>query len=467
MEELNEIIQYQTLLREATASVERELALEDIGWLMSGQNANLLSGGLTETQRRVKVAESRKYFTLDPLGARAVGIWTSYSFGQGITIRSKDETVQAVIDKFWNSPANRKILSATGQIKSSNKLLVDGEVFFALFLGTGGDVTIRWVDPFEMTEFITAPGDIEDVMYYKRVWSNIAGSNNSFYRSTTNIDGKPAPYAMGVIDKTEDALIYFLPFNTIAQRGNPLLMPALDWIKQYRKYMASRIAIMLALARFAWKAKVKGGQVVADSVKGNFDGEYPQAGSTEVENDGMDLTPIKTDSGAKNAEKDGRMIKLQVCAAAGIPYQYFGDIEAGNYATAKTVELPMLKQFQMYQQMWEDAYRDILQVVFDANNIPPDKRELDIDFPIITPKDATAAADAMAKIIAIFPELAESDEVLQTALQTMGVSDIPSVMANLKDIKGAAKDLGEGSVVNLIKALQEFKESMKSNEEGE
>ncbi len=49
----------------------------------------------------------------------------------------------------------------------------------------------------------------------------------------------------------------------------------------------------------------------------------------------------------------------------------------------------------MYQTKWKDAYIDILNVVFDNENVPDNKRELDIDFPVIAPKDAAEAAEAM------------------------------------------------------------------------
>ena len=170
---------------------------------------------------------------------------------------------------------------------------------------------------------------------------------------------------------TNSAIVYHLAFNTISQRGNPLLLPALDWIKQYRRFLAARVGMMLARSRFAWRKQVKGGQAAVDTVKGALQDKTPEAGAVLVENEAVGMEAIQTPQDAKNAYDDARMIKLQVCAAVGIPEQYFGDIATGNLATAKTVELPMLKMFQSYQSVWGDAYQDIMDIVLEYNHITP------------------------------------------------------------------------------------------------
>lgn len=463
----NELLEER--LKEATYQIERELQLDNAGWIQLGV-ADQLMGGLDEVQRKWLVWRSRRYYNLDPLASQAIAIWTNYSFGGGITVDAKDENTQAVIDEFWKSPANRRILSASGQIKSSNKLLVDGEVFFALFLGPDG-VTIRWLNPDEITEIITNPEDREDVRYYKRVWSDTRNHVHiDYYRSTSNKEDKPTPDATGkeitsaAGGQPTEALIYHLAFNTIGQRGMPLLTPVLDWIQQYRRFLASRVAVMLALARFAWNKKVKGGSVSIAAAKDRYDQEYPQAASVNIENEGTTLTPIKTDTGAKNAYNDGRQLKLQVAAGTGIPEQYFGDISTGNLATAKTVELPMLKQFQAYQTIWADAYEDILNVVMEHENVPENKRTIDIDFPPIAPKDAKEAAEAMVQLLQAFPEFSGADEVKQVALQNMGINNIVEVLEKLKDQTEEIGDLNEVSIGKLTHMVRKMAESFGKEE---
>lgn len=450
--------EFQTILKEATQSTEDMLNLEDSGWIKLGQTGD---ASVSSQFRQESVKYSRIYYAADPLARQAIRLWTDYTLGSGISWRAKDERTQEVLTKFWESPANRTLLSAAGQRKSCDKLLVDGEIFFPLFLGPEGEVTVRRIDPLEISEIITDPDDIESVKYFKRGWTNTQGAvKDSYYRSVENLEGKRVNDSTGKeIFYTEEALVYYLPFNSIGQRGNPLLMPVLDWLKQYRKFLASRIAIMLALARFAWRTKLVGGQTAVDTVKAKTEGQYPAAGSWIIENMGADTQPIRTDSNARNAYDDGRMLKLQIAAGVGISEQYFADISTGNLATAKTVELPMLKQFQSFQQIWADAYRDIFNVVLAHNEVPEEKRFVDIDFPEIAPKDAVEALTAMVNLVTAFPQFADSPEVQKAALMNIGINNVDEVLDTLTT-EGASNQNTQ-----LIKALRGFRRLLEKEEE--
>ena len=193
---------------------------------------------------------------------------------------SDDEAAKKVLDGYWNSKANQAVLSARGQRKSSDKLLIDGEVFFALFLGNKDDTKIRRIDPLEITEIITDPDDKEDVRYFKREWTDAQNKPHvDYYRSTTNTKDKAALDSYGaLVTATDVALIYHHTYNTITQRGNPLLLPALLWMKYYRRFLSSRIGIMLAAAKWAWKTKVSGGQTAVDAIKAKTHDQEIDAG---------------------------------------------------------------------------------------------------------------------------------------------------------------------------------------------
>ncbi len=448
------------IMREATQSVEDMLAIEDQGWISLGSQT---SDPITGPARIANLKLSRLYAVKDPLGKQSIRLWTDYTFGTGMvwSVKEDNEATKKVLETFWNAPENKSVLSNRGQRKSSDKLLIDGEVFFCIFLGAGGKATIRFVDPLEITEIITNPEDKDDVRYYKRSWSDPQGNpHDTIYRSYTNMKKEPGVDSQGkVVTATDDGIIYPLTNNTTTQRGNPLLLPALDWIKQYRRFLASRIAVILALARFAWRTKVKGGQATVDNIKAQTEGKEIDAGSQLLENLGSDTTPIKTESGAAAAYRDGRMIKLQVCAAVGIPEQYFGDISIGNLATAKTVELPMLKMFQSYQAIWDGAYQDIDEIVLAHNNISPDKWYVDRDFPEITGEGVGEIAKAIMDTVNTFPEFAESPDVQQVALLNIGVDDPAEVL------KALTQEAKKNPSIKLLKAVKAFRESLEKKEQ--
>ena len=175
---------------------------------------------------------------------------------------------------------------------------------------------------------------------------------------------------------------------------------------------------------------------------------------------GSDTQPIITDTGARNAYDDGRMLKLQVAAATGWPEQYFGDISIGNLATAKTVELPVKKMCESYQAIWSDTFNDIDNLVLEHARVPEDKRYIDRDFPAISPEDAGEIAASIAALMPHFPNLADSRDVIQQALMAIGVHDTNAALEQLANMqKESAGDAG----IKLIHALREFRETLRRN----
>ena len=456
---MSELEEFQEILREAYKSVDDAMAGEDKGWVRLGTSQNGIFGGVSKTE---VITRSRYYAQIDPLAAQALRLWTDYSFGSGITWKTNDEGVKKIIDAFWSNHANAACLSCAGQRKSSHNLLRDGTIYFALFLGTGEDAKIRRIDTLEITETITDPDDADTVLYFRRTWMDTQShSHDDYYRSWQNIkeQGPAALNSMNqVVKRTQDAIVYRLERDP---NGLPLLMPAIDWIKLYRQFLASRAAIILALTKFAWRNKSKGGATAVAAAKAKLDQKKLDAGGTVFENESNDLEPIKTDSGAGNAKTDGDMLKLMICAATGLAIQYFGDVSTGNLATAKTCELPMIKMFESYQAVWEDTYNDILDIILDAAGVPEGNRQVDWEFPKITPDDAAGIAQNIAALIPQLPELAYSDEVLKAALMAIGVKDINEALEQLqtlaaeKDAEQAQQDAQQAELTkqNLAKGL--------------
>lgn len=440
---------FEDLLMEATTTVEKELAIEDKGWI----NLTLTGTEISSNKRTDNVKSSRVYYNFDPLISQAIRLWTDYTFGPGMSwsVEEENEQTKQVLESFWYSQGNQPVFGSRGQRKCSDKLLVDGEIFFAIFLGK--ESTIRTIDPLEITEIITDPDDIETPMFYKRDWTDRQNKQHTdYYRSHFNIKNKSAEDSAGHgHSKTQDALIYHLAINTIGQRGNPLGLSGFDWLKQYRRFLAARVAMMLARTRWAWKQKVKGGSAAVAAVKATTNDKTPDAGSTAIENDAVDTQPMQTPQDARNAIDDAFMLMIQVGSAFGIPPQYFGRIDIGNFATSKTVELPMFKMFQSYQAIWSDAFQDIFEIIFNHNKVSPDKWYVDKDFPAIAPEDAIAAAQAISQIIMAFPEFASIQDVQQQALMALGINDPSQVIEQL------AKEAKNDPTIPLTKALREFK----------
>ena len=438
---------FGVMFREALSDVERDLALEDAGWMTSSASA---SNTIVSSERISIINRARQCYHYYALAKQGVRLWVNYTFGTGIDWTITDTTIKEseeksptenaasdLIESIWSSEQNASVFSTQGQHKSARKLLVDGELFFALFIGAG-ETTVRRIDPLEITELLCNPDDSEDVLLFKREWTDGSGKQRTeYYPSITNRK-KESCRDQNNIERSADKkapLVYHMKFDELGDRGLSLLTPILDWLKLYRRFMASRVAIMLALARFAWKAKVKGGAAAVAAEKGKYDGQMYQAGSVRIENEGVDLQPVRTDTAAGSASEDGRQLKLLIANGFGIPEQYFCDISTGNLATAQTVELPMLKQFQAHQQLWSDAFKTIFEVILEGNNIDTENLSIDIDFPAIAPEDSVAAVQAIMNAITAFPQFAGAEELQKKALINLGLNNTDEILEALAQVE--------------------------------
>jgi len=120
--------------------------------------------------------------------------------------------------------------------------------------------------------------------------------------------------------------------------------------------------------------------------------------------------------------------------------------------------LPMMKMFQSYQKVWEDAFKDMDEIILEYNAIPEDDWYVDRDFPLIAPEDIALAAQAIVGILTVMPEFAYSPDVKQIALMTLGVNDPAEALEQL------SKEAKSNPDVALTKALKQFRESLKKKE---
>lgn len=433
------------------SSADLSLALEDRGWIQLGKLTQ--DGSPPPLLRKEIVIRARHAYQHDPLAKQAIRLWTSYTFGQGITLKAKQAKAQTALDAMWKDKANRKIFKPLAQHLSSNKLLVDGEVFFALFL-RGKSLVVRRIDPLEIEQIYSDPEDSERPLFYERVRLQENGQAQMlFYRDLSladelNIpevkDGKGSP----INDRVEpDVLVYHVMLDPVGKRGTSLLMPVIDWTNDHRDFMTARVKLAIALQRFAQKISVIGSAGAVAQVRKKFSTDYNSgaggltipgdekvpAGSTFVGNQNADIQNMEPRTGASGARDDGDMIKLMVCAGTGIFLHYMGDPSTGNLATSTAMELPMLKMFQNYQQLWSDAYSEIINAQWNVAEIGQDEaaRELDVDFPPIVEQNHTTFASSVQIYDGVIPGFAKDEAVMQQILQGLGINNVDQVLKRI------------------------------------
>lgn len=444
-------------INEAFTQADIELALDDRGWLIGGKR---MAGELDPLSRQVQVNKSRYYWLRDPLIKQAVRLWTDYAFGaEAMSWDSEEEQTKSDIDAFMENRLNRRICSRYGQRRMSNRLLIDGEIFFGVFK----DGTIRNFDPLQISDIVTDPDDEDTVVAYKREITSRAGlpKKTLYYKPWDYPEDTPPPKGLGEIQPyqsgtaptidnikwEDDSVMYHLAFDAFEKRGTTLISACSDWTREHRNFMTARVALTQALSRFAWDLTVKGGQRAVNDLRSKMESTYAQTGlqggvehqpsnapgGSWIANEGVAMKATPRTTGASDASSDANNLKLMVSAGTGIMLHYFGDPSTGNLATATAMELPMLKMFQSYQQTWKDAWRDIWSIVLDED---PTKKLAVVkqDMPEIIEEDLQPLAAAVTAVTTIFPE-AKVPSLLRRCLSSIGVDNLDEVMLEIEDNK--------------------------------
>jgi hypothetical protein len=361
---------------------ELELELEERGW------DRLMGSTQTEFSRdalRKIVAESRLFYMKNPLIRRAVDLSTSYVFGQGVTVEAVSPTVDAVVQEFLADEANRaEFATPLSMAARDADLRIEGNLFFVFFTNAGGYVRVRTIPFDEVQDVICNPEDAREPWYYVR----LKAPRDTLFATPSALTAepvlypdwqytpksRPASYNGHRIDW--DHPVYHVKVNAISgQRfGLSELYSAQDWARAYNEFLANWATITRSLARFAWKVVTKGGAGQRAAVKTKLDSGLsgdtynpaPSTGSVFIETgDSASLQPIKT-SGATTTPADGRRLLLMVCAATGIPEQYFGDPSTGNLATAKAMDRPTELQFLVRQMLWTQILENLCTFAIEA-----------------------------------------------------------------------------------------------------
>lgn len=420
-------------LREEMSMYKRQI--EDVGWInFSTDPTNAMMSLIPEGFKQM-LRNCKLLYYKNPLAGLWVHLTTHFVFGEGVSEpKSKDPEIQKAIKAFWNDKDNKKTISSfIAQQLISNKIQYEGNLFFVLFDDEVGNVKVRLMNVDEVEDIIMDPEDRNRPIFYKvrkidRKFSFLSNSysfsNKGFvyYPSVDNFN--PQDYSVPA-ERLMDARIYHAKINCDINDkfGIPELYRGSDWVKAHKDMAGDLATLIKALSQYAFKKKVKGTATQVSALANAMNSKISlsniknTAGQTQVENEGIDLQAIDIKTGGVKVGTDGlRQMKLMVCAASGIFEHYFGDPSTGNLATAKTMELPMVKKFVAYQSFWTDIFVDLINYMLnkkvEAGQLTgkviedikarrvivqgEEDREIDVDFPPILESDLKEWSDAMS-----------------------------------------------------------------------
>lgn len=447
------------------------------------------SSGLDEHDRRQLVERARVSAIVNPVCKQVRNLWTNYGIGAGLAYKARSRMAQTIVDAVIANPKNKNIFSPFGQRKTSNIGLTDGELFIVVF-GTGAHAIIRRVDSLTIEKIATDPNDKDSPLYYIQKIERGGKEQFRVYPDWTNADLEPGMTSDGdtiVITDADDngnrkvlvfnsngqelhresaqsefidAPMHHWLFDGEGQRGLSLFSTMLDWCKAQQMFMRDRIAITRAIAMFAWKMRTKGGDAAVNTILNKFnttmtntssdeDNPRPTGGSMYIGNNAADLKPMPQETGADSARIDGDMIMNMAGLGGGVFAQYLGRGDLPNYAMANSMEGPMVKQWEAYQEQLEDLYRTIFRIVL-RTEVSERNQLVDVEAPELIRRDTPAMLDGFTKLLSVMPGIATSEEVQRKILGLIGIDhldiaigEIQKAIANAPEPETQTDDGGE------------------------
>lgn len=499
---VNGIFSLPTTIRLAQESLRvlRETSdLDEPGWTpLLGIGAE---AGLTDIDIQDIRQASHYYFLRDPLFKRAVQLIRDYTFGRGVSWRAMDEDTTEVLDAFWSDERNKKTITrAAAQWRLSEKLQLDGEIFFLCFVNKRkGNVVVRTAPAGEIRRVITHPEDAETTLYYEREWDrreidfdapNMPEKARQRRRDyIPDWGNRTGDFADKGTVGSDDVAVFChqLKVNTHGLRGIPMHFAAIPWVKAVKGFMEDRATLTLAQAAFAFRHKIKGNvravaRMVSQWSSLNLTNRYAtggkerrEGGQTLVENEASDLQPFEARTGASQAYQDVRMLRQQVAAATGITEpDLTGDAQAGTWATISSMAAAMQKGFEAQQQIWQDEIKDILAFVIVMakvyGELPKDAGEgVEVDMPPIVTRDINTTLSAIASVLKAQAEagvqVMTPRRIAVEILKAFGETDIETALAELEQEQERGPETPEEMTPELFKLFEERVEAA-SNGDG-
>lgn len=397
-------------------------------------------------------------------------------------LEDDNDPIRAIIEAFWKDRENQMALTSHKAMQEMlDDAVTDGEKFYVCFTDQAEPyVRITEIPIEEIDGIVYNPDNRIQPVLYRRLYRKLKydGQNDQYQP-----DGEPqVKYYLDyrITDEKWKELsktikipaaklekngrirhVYINPIWTKSgKRGISELYASREWFRVFREFMEGRAAINQAAQSISYKRKIKGGPTAVAQFTGTFGGQKvgesadteiqkltrPVPGATYDHNDAVDLEWMKTDTGAAGAAQDAKMLLMSAGAGVSTMVHYFGEGGDANLATAQSMELPMVKSYEDWQQWVDDEYREwirfALSVALNDEELVEEALErLGFTFPPIISQDVVKYTTSWSQIVRdIAPNnMAVKKEAIRSALSIMGVANIDGIMPEVEAQMAAAE----------------------------
>ncbi len=351
-------------VNEAASLAEIELSIDAAGW------TSLNAEGKWEFSRdsiSKMVALSRVMFIVNPLIKRAVTVQELYVWGGGVKIKAEDDLVNEVIQDFFQSRKNQKVIGKAWAEREREQR-IDGNTFFIFWKNkANGAARVRLLPFTQISDIITNPEDSKEVWFYKRDVPSMNGKPGHS-RLYPDIDYNPPrrtrQQGMDKIPISWDSPVLHIATGGMSQMrfGLPELFSAMPWARAYKGILENFATVLQAYARIAMQISGLGGKKGVAAAKSKLDTNITTASLLDTNPPtntaswatlagDVKISAIKT-AGHTTGPDEARALRSMVAAGADVPEHFFGDANLGNFATSSTLDRPTELKMVARQNMW-------------------------------------------------------------------------------------------------------------------
>ena len=379
-------------------SLQRSLAMAndalEIALTSPERDNNFFTGGLSglyedrnSWDRKKIFAESLRAWRVNPIARRIVKLYTSFTVGKGLVIRSDDDQVQQFLQAWWNHPLNKFNRNVKRWKDEDTRT---GNLFFLFNVLADGISIIRAVPAEQIDEIKTAEHDIEQILGYVKeneqeiTWHAYNGVDTLFMVHYASNQPIGSPW------------------------GEADLSPLLVWIGRFSAWLENRVR--LNQFRTAFMYVVRGTYANEGDRKTRetqLQANPPKPGSVLVmnANAGEEWGILSANLDAFDASMDGIAIKKMIMDGAGQPMHWHAEGESAISTTAEAAGTPTFRTLEEMQNDFFEMLIDMAKVALAVKGIAlPEGKQIWIDGPDITERDNATLALALGRA---YPQLAD------------------------------------------------------------
>lgn len=271
---------------------------------------------------------------INPYARRIVEIHIAHIVGRQFRIRSDKNDINKYVQAWWDTnKIDRHIYDWV------REYLITGEWFFGLFSNQiNGFQTVRLIPSCAIGHIETSEHDWMDVLSYK---VNGAGDG-------TDQTFKHVNYAQ----RNEKAMMHCTLFNRVGKiRGEGgILDPVLASLARYQEFIKARIAKSRAASEYIRKIKASSPER-REQLEALYRGRKIQAGSIYIYEGDEDIENVSSPVNGFDASYDGKLLKQNMGAGAGLMPHHLGDPEGSTQSTAREASFPVSKMLSVKQKL--------------------------------------------------------------------------------------------------------------------